>query len=115
MKDMDPRIHGSAAGPAANAAAGAAAGAAAFAAAAFAAAVGTLSWRYRRAQSAPLSLYNKNIQQQQKQQHQQQLQQQIHGSMDPYFLLPVQAAGAGDRVLGCIRPVGRRTKRNETK
>ena len=29
--------------------------------------------------------------------------------------LPVQAAGAGDRVLGCIRPVGRRTKRNETK
>ena len=29
--------------------------------------------------------------------------------------LPVQAAGAGDRVLGCIRPVGRRTKRNQTK
>ena len=29
--------------------------------------------------------------------------------------IPVQAAGAGDRVLGCIRPVGRRTKRNETK
>ena len=31
------------------------------------------------------------------------------------LFLPVQAAGAGDRVLGCIRPVGRRTKRNETK
>ena len=27
--------------------------------------------------------------------------------------LPVQAAGAGDRVLGCIRPAGRRTKRDE--
>ena len=33
-------------------------------------------------------------------------------------IVPVQAAGAGDRVLGCIRPVGRRrneTRQNETK
>ena len=81
---MDPWIHGSAAGAAARAAAGAAAGAAAFAAA-----VCTLSHLGGR-EAPPLDLRNKYIQQQQKQQkqqHQQQLQQQIHGSMDPYFLL----------------------------
>ena len=75
IKDMDPWIHGSAAGAAARAAAGAAAGAAA--SAATVCAYHVIRY-YREGTNALCPCMIRYIQQQQqKQQHQQQLQQQL--------------------------------------